>query len=296
LQSGACRAGKKKHLAQGTGRYNVEGKKRLDRRIQSSKYPLQKSGVNAGMLCKKCSFRLTFFTNLWYSIFNPPGDSISGLPPAQKVERLFYKGLNMERIIAYIDGYNLYHGLKSKGWKWAYWLNIHLMIENLLGSRQNLQLTKYFTTRVSEPEDKRLRQQRFLEALSTIPEIKFFYGKYIPDTITCRQCGHTYTTYHEKMTDVNIAIEMMTDALKNRFDSSVLVSGDSDLVNLVHRVKDLFNKKVIIVFPPKRKPRNLRRAADVIVDIDAQLLSKSLFPVEVTKSDGYILKKPDEWQ
>jgi hypothetical protein len=25
-----------------------------------------------------------------------------------------------ERIIAYIDGYNLYHGLREKGWKWAY--------------------------------------------------------------------------------------------------------------------------------------------------------------------------------
>lgn len=202
----------------------------------------------------------------------------------------------MERIIAYIDGYNLYHGLKSRGWKWAYWLNIHLMIENLLAPHQKLLLTKYFTTRVSEPEDKRLRQQKFLEALGTIPEIKFFYGKYVPDDITCRQCGHTYTTHHEKMTDVNIAVEMMTDALKDRFDIAVLVSGDSDLVNLVHRVKDLFSKKVIIVFPPKRKPKNLRRAANIVVDIDAQLLSKSLFPDEVIKPDGYTLKKPDKWQ
>ena len=201
----------------------------------------------------------------------------------------------MEKVISYIDGYNLYHGLKSQGWKWAYWLNIHLMISNLLSQNQKLITTKYFTTRVSEPEDKRLRQQKFLEALGTIPEIKFFYGKYVPDDITCRQCGHTYTTYHEKMTDVNIAVEMLTDAMKDKFDVAVLLSGDSDLVNVVHRIKE-FRKRVIIVFPPKRKPRTMRKAASVIVDIDTQLLSNSLFPDEVIKQDGYVLKRPDEWR
>ena len=137
---------------------------------------------------------------------------------------------------------------------------------------------------------------KFLEALGTIPEIKFFYGKYIPDDITCRQCGHTYTTYHEKMTDVNIAVEMLTDAMKNKFDVAILLSGDSDLVNVVHKVKELFRKKVIIVFPPKRKPRTMRKAASAVVDIDAQLLSKSLFPDEVVKQDGYVLKRPNEWR
>jgi len=201
----------------------------------------------------------------------------------------------MEKVISYIDGYNLYHGLKSQGWKWAYWLNLHLMIENLLSENQKLVTTKYFTTRVRVPEDKRLRQQKFLEALETIPEIKFFYGKYVPDEIVCRQCGHTYTTHHEKMTDVNIAVEMLTDAMKNKYDTAILVSGDSDLVNVVHRVKE-FKKKVIILFPPKRKPRSLRESANVVIDIDAQLLSKSLFPDEVKKQTGYILKRPDEWK
>lgn len=201
----------------------------------------------------------------------------------------------MKKVISYIDGYNLYHGLKSQGWKWAYWLNVHLMIGNILSEDQKLITTKYFTTRVSKPEGKRLRQQKFLEALGTIPEIMFFYGKYIPDKIECRHCGHIYTTYHEKMTDVNIAVEMLIDAMQNKFDTAVLVSGDSDLVNLVHRVKDLFGKQVVIVFPPKRKPRNLRKAANVIVDIDAQLLSKSLFADEIKKLDGYILKRPNEW-
>jgi hypothetical protein len=30
----------------------------------------------------------------------------------------------MERVIAYVDGFNLYFGLKSKGWQRYFWLNI----------------------------------------------------------------------------------------------------------------------------------------------------------------------------
>jgi uncharacterized LabA/DUF88 family protein len=112
----------------------------------------------------------------------------------------------------------------------------------------------------------------------------------------CRQCGNTYQTYHEKMTDVNIAVEMLTDAMKDKFDVAVLLSGDSDLVNVVHRVKELFRKQVVIVFPPERKPRTMRKAASAIVDIDKQLLSRSLLPDEIKKHDGYILKKPIEWR
>jgi len=29
----------------------------------------------------------------------------------------------MDRVIAYVDGFNLYFGLKSKGWRRYYWLN-----------------------------------------------------------------------------------------------------------------------------------------------------------------------------
>ena len=36
----------------------------------------------------------------------------------------------MERVIAYIDGYNLYYGLRDKRWKWFYWLDIQAMAQH----------------------------------------------------------------------------------------------------------------------------------------------------------------------
>jgi hypothetical protein len=133
----------------------------------------------------------------------------------------------MERVIAYVDGYNLYHGLRAKGWKRFYWLNIETLARQLLRPHQTLTTTKYFTTIIKQPDDKRKRQAVFLEALQTLPNLHLYYGQFLSDVVTCRKCGHTYTTHHEKMTDVNISVELMTDAFKinliRRFSSLLIV-------------------------------------------------------------------------
>ena len=38
----------------------------------------------------------------------------------------------MKRVIAYVDGFNLYHGLRAKGWKRFYWLNLPALVRRLL--------------------------------------------------------------------------------------------------------------------------------------------------------------------
>jgi hypothetical protein len=82
----------------------------------------------------------------------------------------------MERVVAYIDGYNLYFGLRSSGWKRFYWLNVKAMVGHLLRPAQSLVLTRYFTSVVKQPEDKRQRQKVFLEALQTLPDLTIHYG------------------------------------------------------------------------------------------------------------------------
>jgi uncharacterized LabA/DUF88 family protein len=202
----------------------------------------------------------------------------------------------MDRVIAYIDGYNLYFGLREKGWKRFYWLNLQKLAEQFLKSNQKLLETKYFTTIVKYPDDKRLRQQAFLEALQTLPNFSFFYGHFLADPVTCRQCGHTYTTHHEKMTDVNISVELLKDAFQDRFDIAFLVSADSDLVSPVRTVRQLFpKKKVISIFPPGRFSLALRKVSTGILHIGHVELSKSLFPEQVIK-DGVILERPASWR
>lgn len=202
----------------------------------------------------------------------------------------------MDRVLAYIDGFNLYFGLRDKGWKRYYWLNLHKLAEQFLRANQTLVETKYFTTIVKYPDDKRLRQQTFLEALQTLPNFFFFYGHFLADTVTCRQCGHTYTTHHEKMTDVNISVELMRDAFQDRFDIAFLISADSDLVSPVRSVRQLFpKKKVVSIFPPRRFSSALKKVSTGVLHIGHVELSKSLFSEQIIK-DRVILTCPASWR
>ena len=203
----------------------------------------------------------------------------------------------MQRVIAYVDGFNLYYGLRSRGWKRYYWLNVQQMAGLLLKPGQTLVATKYFTTLVTSPADKRNRQTTYLDALRTLPNLSICYGHYLEDTVTCQNCGYTYRAYHEKMTDVNIAMEMITDAFRDRFDLAFLISADSDLVPAVRAVRQLFSpKRVVLAFPPARYSTALARLGSKPLHITQNILAKSRFPMEIVRPAGAIIACPQEWR
>ena len=201
-----------------------------------------------------------------------------------------------ERIITNIDGFNLYFGLKSAGMKRFYWLNLQLMVQNLLKAHQELVFTKYFTSRVSYPADKQRRQSTFIEALETLNDLRVYYGHYQANPQRCRKCGNKVMIPSEKMTDVNIAVEMMSDAYQNLFDVALLVSADSDLTAPILAIKNLFpQKRVIVVFPLQRHSAQLQHLAHGYLQIGRANLAKSVFPDKVQKADGFVLQRPPEW-
>lgn len=203
----------------------------------------------------------------------------------------------MERVIAYVDGFNLYFGLRSKGWKRYYWLNIQALAKNLLKPGQALVSTKYFTARIAWPPDKEERQSTYIEALKTLSEFEIFYGKYQLNPRQCSQCGFEDEVPNEKMTDVNIAVEILKDAYQNKFDVALLISADSDLVPPVKAVGELFPaKRVVVASPPGRYSVSLANSAGSSLVIGRGKIAKSVFPEEVKKPDGYILRRPALWK
>lgn len=205
----------------------------------------------------------------------------------------------MERVIAYIDGFNLYFGIKSKGWRRYYWLNPKQLAQNLLKPRQALVATKYFTARISNHPDagKHKRQTTFLEAIETLPDTKIYYGHYLPKPQNCFRCGATWVAHEEKMTDVNIAVELLNDAYENAFDVAMLLSADSDLTAPIEAVRARFpNKRVIVACPPDRQSKRLESAASAYFRIGRKKLQDSQFPDEFAKSDGFVLKRPHSWR
>ena len=203
----------------------------------------------------------------------------------------------MERVIAYVDGFNLYFGIRDKGWRRYYWLDIQTMVKYLLKSHQMLEYTKYFTSRVFDNPKKQKRQNTFLEALMTLSDFEMFFGKYIINRLTCTKCNFILSIPNEKMTDVNIATEMLTDAFKDRFDTALLISADSDLKRPLVAIRSLFpNKKILVAFPPERRSWDLRNIAHGFISIGEYELRNSQFPDVIVKPAGYILRRPEEWK
>lgn len=171
------------------------------------------------------------------------------------------------------------------------------LAQHLLKPTQVLLSTHYFTSIVKRPAGKHKRQAVFLEALQTLNTLQIHYGHFLSDTVVCRNCGHTYETYHEKMTDVNIAVELLTDAHQDHFDVALLVSADSDLVGPIQSVQRLFPlKRVIVAFPPGRISNALMRAANGYLFVGRDVLAKSAFPNRVRKANGFMIQRPNEWR
>lgn len=203
----------------------------------------------------------------------------------------------MERIIAYVDGFNLYFGIRDKRWRRYYWLDIQRLAKHLLKSHQTLECTKYFTSRVMDNPEKQKRQNSFLEALETLTDFEMFFGKYIVNRMRCSKCNFISFIPNEKMTDVNIATEMLADAFQDRFDTALLIGADSDLKGPLVAIRNLFPaKRIIVAFPPERRSWDLRNIAHGYISIGEHELRNSQFPDELIKPDGYVLKRPEEWR
>ena len=206
----------------------------------------------------------------------------------------------MHRVIVYIDGFNLYHGLRASGLKQFYWLDLRQMSERLISGNQTLARVRYFTARLRTThgnQGKRERQNNYLEALETLPDLEIHYGHFISKEARCRTCGATWTTYEEKMTDVNIAVELLGDAQDDAFDTAVVVSGDGDLGGPVRAVRQRYpDKRVVIAFPPRRHSVALRNVATGGFTIGRDVFRDSQLPDRVAKPDGYMLTRPASWQ
>jgi uncharacterized LabA/DUF88 family protein len=199
-----------------------------------------------------------------------------------------------ERVVVYIDGFNLYFGMTSSCPD-VKWLNVEALAQNLLKSHQKLIAVKYFTSLVSNNPPKEKRQRDYISALKST-STQVIYGHYKSKPKSCNKCGHTWDNNEEKMTDVNIAVQMLTDAMEDIFDTAMLISGDSDLVPPINTIHSKFiPKRVLVAFPPNRHNASVKNAAKGSFIIGKQKLKQSQFPTSIILSSGYELKKPSEW-
>ena len=146
-----------------------------------------------------------------------------------------------ERVVAYVDGFNLYFGLKADHGRRYLWLDLQSLVQRLLLANQELREVWYFTARVRDSPAAEARQAVYLDALATYcSKVRRVEGRFQERTRSCWECGAHWIGYEEKETDVNIAVALVEDAVQDAYDTALLISGDSDLrpaIAAVRRVR-----------------------------------------------------------
>ncbi|OQB30267.1 MAG: NYN domain protein [Bacteroidetes bacterium ADurb.Bin174] len=203
-----------------------------------------------------------------------------------------------QKVIAYIDGFNFYYGLKDRNWKKFYWLDIVKFIEKNLRSHQELLEVHYFSA-IPNDKGKASRQDKLFQANKLNPKFFLHLGKYLPKRLTCYGCGRTIHSYEEKETDVRIASSMLYDCFVNKSDVVILVSADSDLIPPIEIMRQINPMlKIIVFFPPKRFSNELRNICDSYKNLNGsfRVFADSALPEEIELPNGFILERPDSWK
>lgn len=202
-----------------------------------------------------------------------------------------------ERVIAYVDGFNLYNGLKDSGFKRYCWLNLETLVLKFLKPQQELIGIKYFSSSITSNVDKRALQKIYFDALSTAERVRTVLGEFQPGKNQCHICGQFSHVYNEKMTDVNIATHMLADFYGDRFDVAMLISGDTDLVPPIRHINESGTSKLVFVaFPPGRVNDKIRKYAKGSLVIGRKNLADSQFEEKFQTAYGEILSRPTKWR
>ena len=202
----------------------------------------------------------------------------------------------MARIVFFIDGFNLYHSLASKPEYHKYkWINLARLCQNLTKKSDTIENIYYFTALAEWDQQKVSKHKRLIRALE-LEKVKVVYGKFKMRDKRCFKCKETYKIPEEKQTDVNIAITLLTEAMKDTYDTAIIISGDSDLIPSIKAVKATFPGKTIgVAIPIGRNAQELINNTDFHIRIKEMHLKTSLFPYEI-EVDGSKIICPMEWR
>jgi len=202
----------------------------------------------------------------------------------------------------YVDGFNLYYGaVKGTPHKW---LDIRRLCELLL-PHHSIAGIKYFTARVSARKndpDQPIRQQMFLRALRSVPDLEIVYGSFLSHDVIMPLAEPSpggprfakVTRTEEKGSDVNIAAHLIHDAYQRNFEVAVLVTNDSDLLEPVKIVRYALHLQVGILNPQRRPSMALIKHASFIKQIREGALRASQFPETLKDANGEF-HKPAAW-
>jgi len=202
----------------------------------------------------------------------------------------------------YVDGLNLYYGaLKGTPFKW---LNLSELCRLLLPKDEILQI-KYYTAivdaRLDDPNAP-TRQQFYLRALGTIPNLSIHFGHFLTQKRWLRVVSPGKTAPNkvlvfkteEKGSDVNLATHLVRDGFRREYEVAVLITNDSDLLEPIRIVRHELGLPVGILNPHPKPSEALLPHLSFLKQIRRGALARCQFPAVLTDKHGRF-SKPAGW-
>ena len=172
----------------------------------------------------------------------------------------------------------------------------------------------YYTARVSGRTDATApaRQNAYLRARSTIPEIVPHYGNFLANQkwaglvqppaflppVQLPAGAHPNVARvwktEEKGSDVNLGVHLVRDAFKGEFDVGAVLTNDTDLVEPIRIVTQEVGLPVTLLCPQGQPATSLRNVASSVRHI-APYVGPCQLPDPVTLPDGRTVRKPAGW-
>lgn len=166
-----------------------------------------------------------------------------------------------ERVMIFIDGSNLYHSLKQYCGKTN--VNFEMMCDRLAQQRKLVRAYYYNAAIDQQLEPTRYKdQQRFFARMRRIPKLEVRLG-----TLVYRNNFPAVPPY-EKGIDVRLATDMLVHAMRQNYDTAILVSGDTDFADALQAVKDLGRNVEVALFGNPTSSNRLRDVADDLTNLD----------------------------
>lgn len=212
------------------------------------------------------------------------------------------------RIMCVVDGFNLYHSLDyfeggvsprdCQRYRRYRWLSLRqLALCYVRPKSEQLESVHYFTTYAHWNSDKVFRHRIYVRAQES-EGTEVVLGKFKNKQVKCKaSCGHAFTTWEEKQTDVNIARHIIESAYLDSFDRLILISGDSDQLPAIEFVKRYFPQKTVtVVVPIGRTAIELKSLAPTTEKMSEDHLKRSQLPEKVRLLTGEYVVRPNTWK
>ncbi len=251
-------------------------------------------GRFAGPVSCRPKISIDFLSHVTYTISTTPLPSGGGSEAIRKGGFCVYM-----RTFVYVDGFNLYYrALRHTPYRW---LDLSKLTALLL-PKDNIQRIHYYTARITarpNDPDQPTRQQIYLRALATIPNLTVTFGQFLTHVTKMPLASNPAELVKvlktdEKGSDVNLATHLLYEGMKNEYDAAVVISNDSDLAEPIRIVNQEMHKTAGILCPAKFPARELLRYARFYKPIRQAVLAASQFPQELEDSHGKF-RKPSSW-